>query len=228
MESTTIKGDNEVRYIAFFDLDKTITKAISGRALARKAFSKGLLRGFRLLSALWYGTLYRLKLADPVTVTEKMAGWVKGLPEQAITDISAEVFMETMLPSIHPEVYEELNIHKNNNARTVILSSSITPICAAIADHLGIDDIICSSLESKDGVFTGKPVGRLCYGDEKLARIRDYCEKYNTNVSDAWYYGDSIMDAPPLGIVGNPVCISPDKKLRKIAEENHWRVYLWK
>jgi len=57
-----------------------------------------------------------------------------------------------------------------------------------------MDDIICSELEVKDGVLTGKPKGNLCYGNEKLVRLREYCEKNNTDVDDAWYYGDAIID----------------------------------
>jgi HAD superfamily hydrolase (TIGR01490 family) len=228
MESTTIRGDNRFTYIAFFDLDKTLTGSISGRALARKAFSRGLLKGSNLVSALYYALMYRLKLADPVIVTEKMARWVKGVPESVFIKLCGDVYTEDILPAIFREAYNEVMMHRRNNALTVILSSSVAPICKAVATHMGIDDILCSELEIKEGLLTGKPEGRLCYGEEKLVRLRDYCEKKNVPLSTAWYYGDALIDLPPLSIVGNPVCINPGKKLRKIAAEKRWRIYLWK
>ena len=228
MATTSIREDKGDRYIAFFDLDRTITKAISGRALARGALRKGILKSSDLAIALYFGLFYRLRLADPVMIMEKMTNWVKGMPEKQLTDLCQEVFIKVMLPSIHHEIFNELKKHKENNALTVILSSSLVPICKAVAEYLEIDDIICSELEVKDGFLTGKPVGNLCYGDEKLVRLRKYCEKNNTTVTDAWYYGDALVDQPPLSIVGHPVCVNPDHKLKRVAEKNNWRIDYWK
>jgi phosphoserine phosphatase len=47
-------------------------------------------------------------------------------------------------------------------------------------------------------------------------------------VDDAWYYGDAIIDQPALSIVGHPVCINPDHKLKRVAEKNKWTVNNWK
>jgi HAD superfamily hydrolase (TIGR01490 family) len=228
MATISTSGDKEVRYVAFFDLDRTIAKAISGRAIAKEAFRRGVLKGSDLAVALYFGIFYRLRLADPVMIMEKMTGWVKGISQDTLNDICLEVFRKVMLPSIHHEVFNELKIHKDKNAVTVILSSSLVPMCKAVAEFLEMDDIICSELEVTDGRLTGRPLGNLCYGDEKLVRLKGYCEKNNTALSDAWYYGDAIIDQPALSIVGHPVCVNPDHKLKKVAEKNSWRVYNWK
>jgi HAD-superfamily subfamily IB hydrolase, TIGR01490 len=222
------REDKEVPYIAFFDLDRTITKAISGRALAREALRRGLLKSSDLAIALYFGMFYRLRLADPVTIMEKMTGWVKGISQETLTDLCQEVFRKVMLPSIHQEVFDELKMHRDNKALTVILSSSLVPMCKAVSEYLEMDDIICSELEVKDGILTGKPKGNLCYGNEKLVRLKEYCEKNNTDLANAWYYGDAIIDQPALSIVGHPVCVNPDKKLKRIAMEKEWKIYLWK
>jgi HAD superfamily hydrolase (TIGR01490 family) len=228
MATISTREDREVRYIAFFDLDKTITKAISGRALAREALKRGLLKSSDLAIALYFGMFYRLRLADPVTIMEKMTGWVKGISQETLTDLCKEVFRKVMLPSIHQEVFDELKMHRDNKALTVILSSSLIPMCKAVSEYLEMDDIICSELEVKNGILTGRPKGNLCYGNEKLVRLKEYCEKNNTGVANAWYYGDAIIDQPALSIVGHPVCINPDKKLKRVAEKNNWKIYNWK
>ena len=228
MESTTTREDKDKSYIVFFDLDLTLSKAISGRALAKAALKHGLMKGSDIATALSYGALYRLRLVDPVKIIGRMTSWVKGISEKQLGDLCSEVFIKVMLPSLHTEAFEEIKMHKADNARTVILSSSLWPICRAVADHMGIDDVICSELEAENGILTGRPKGNLCFGNEKLVRLRKYCEKLNSSPSLAWYYGDAVIDAPALSIVGNPVCINPDKKLRRMAEEKNWRIYLWK
>lgn len=97
-------------------------------------------------------------------------------------------------------------------------------ICEPIANHLKIDDIICSELEVVNDIFTGKPVGRLCINEEKPHKLKDFCSKYGYPVKDAYFYGDSLDDLPALDIVGHPVCINPDKKLKKIAIEKGWEI----
>jgi HAD superfamily hydrolase (TIGR01490 family) len=214
-------------YVAFFDLDRTIIKTISGRALAQRAFKKGLMDISDIAIALCLGLAYRIGLADPVKIMERMVVWVKGLPENELTILCSEVLNEVLLPSIHSEVYDELKMHKSGNARTIILSSSLEQICKGVADRLNMDGIICSRLEVRDGLLTGRTEGNLCYGKEKLISLKEYCEKNNNKIEDSWYYGDSISDLVALDVVGHPVCINPDRQLRKKATAKGWKIYSW-
>ena len=214
-------------YIAFFDLDRTITKAVSGSSLVRNAFRKGLLKPSNMLKAICLSAAYMLTMKDPVKIMNDMIQWVKGIREEDFSRLCSDTFQEILLPSIHSEAIAEIEMHKKNNASTVILSSSLIQICREMADHLGMDDIVCSELEISDGRLTGFPKGSLCYGREKISGLTSYCEKNNSKIEDAWYYGDSISDLPVLNIVGNPVCVNPDRMLLKSARKNGWKILFW-
>jgi HAD superfamily hydrolase (TIGR01490 family) len=215
-------------YIAFFDLDQTITRSISGRALARGAYRKGLLTHWDLINAIFLSLEFRLKLKDPSRIIDEMVSWVKGIPENSIVDLCSEVLQKVLLPSVYKEAVSEIEFHKAKNAKVVLLSSALTTVCQEMAIHLNIDDIICSELEVKNGYLTGRPIGHICYGEEKSIRLLEYCKKNNSSPSDAWYYGDSISDLHALNAVGNPVCVNPDKKLNKAAIKRGWKVLSWK
>ena len=228
METIFSKNSNTAGiYIAFFDLDRTITKAISGKALARGAIRNGLMSRFNLVNAIYLSLVHKLNLKDPLKIMDKMTLWVKGMAESTMIDLCSEVFHDLLLPSIYTEARSEIKFHKDNNAKVVILSSALTPICVEAANNLTMDDIICSDLEVKDGYLTGRPLGRLCFGEEKMVRLVEYCRKNNANTSDAWYYGDSISDLHALSSVGNPVCINPDRKLKRVAQERDWKILNW-
>jgi putative phosphoserine phosphatase/1-acylglycerol-3-phosphate O-acyltransferase len=227
MEITSSKNNNIKNYIVFFDLDRTITKAVSGRALARAAFRKKLMSRSDLVNALYVSIVHRLNLMDPVKLIDKMVRWVKGIPEKILSDLCSDVVNKALLPSVHPEVKPEIKFHKERNAKVVILSSSLVPICREIAAYLEIDDIICSDLEVIDGSCTGRTTGPVCFGKEKVVRLKEYCERNNHSLEKTWYYGDSISDLPALSIVGNPVCINPDRKLLRIARRKGWRINYW-
>jgi HAD superfamily hydrolase (TIGR01490 family) len=214
-------------YVAFFDLDRTITRSISGKALARAGFRNGLLRPADLLNALFLSLAFRFKLKDRSKIIDDMISWVKGIPESKIADLCTEVVSRELFPSVFREAIAEIEFHRAKNGKVVILSSALAPVCKEMAKNLHIDDFICSELEVKDGDLTGRPLGPLCFAKEKAVRLLAYCEKNKFSPSDAWFYSDSITDMPALRSVGNPVCINPDSKLKKAAKKSSWKILTW-
>ncbi len=217
-----------IKYYAFFDLDRTITSEISGNALIRMARQKGLINLIDLLRAFYLYMMYKLGLRDPLIIINQLAGWVKGKNEDELNALCSEVFSRILLPSVFSDAVEEINIHKKQGAKVIILSSALNPICNSMSESLGTDAYICSSLEAEDGYFTGRPAGRLCFGAEKLTRMNGYCNAGNIDKSVSWYYSDSISDLPVLSSVGYPVCVNPDRKLKKEALKRGWKVLRWK
>ena len=215
-------------YVAFFDLDGTLTGSISGKELARAAYRKGIMKNSDLVNAVYQSLAYRLRLADPAKLIDKMVSWTRGIDEKTMIDLCNEVSTGVLYPAVYKEAVREIEYHKGKNAIVVILSSALRVVCEEIGKSLGFDDILCSELEVKDGYLTGHPLGHLCFGEEKSARLLEYCKKNNYSTSDAWYYGDSISDLPALSVVGNPVCVNPDKKLKKTANMRGWKISNWK
>lgn len=224
--TSSIKPDVE-SYIAFFDLDRTIIRAVSGNVLALEAYKKGLMSLSDMIHALWLLAGYKMSLRDPQDLIYIMAGWAKGVPEKTLNDLSAEIANKVLLPSAYPQALEEINMHSGRNARTVILSSTPSSVCRIMAESLGMDDFISSGLEVIDGYLTGQSVRRLCFGEEKAVRIREYCEKNNTDPMVCWYYGDAFADFPALSVVGHPVCVNPERKLLRKAREKGWKILNW-
>jgi HAD superfamily hydrolase (TIGR01490 family) len=216
------------KYAAFFDLDRTLMREISGKAIVRMAWEKGIISWSDLVTAFYLYLQFKLGLRNPLNIIDDMVGWVKGKSEAEMEELYQHVFSEVLLPSVFMEAITEINIHKENHSKVIILSSALNSICNAMAESLGLDGFICSSLEAKNGYLTGRPAGRLCYGVEKLHRLIGYCTANNMNKSDSWYYTDSISDLPVLSYVGNPVCVNPDRALRNEAMKRGWKILLWK
>jgi len=227
----TISSENNIKgksYIAFFDLDDTLIRANSGKLLVRGAYEKEMMSLPDLINALWLSFLYKFRLMDSEKIIAGMLNWLAGIPEKSVSDLSTEVFEKHMLHAIPEEARSEIRMHKDKNAAVVILSSALSSVCQVVANHLEMDDVICTQIEIDDGRCTGRTAGKLCFGNEKVSRLKEYCEKNNSKISDAWYYGDSISDLPVLSIVGNPVCINPDRQLRKRSKEKKWLIFNWK
>jgi HAD superfamily hydrolase (TIGR01490 family) len=214
------------KYIAFFDLDRTILTSNSGAVLVRQAYKEGLLSNRSLISAIYQSYLYKFNMRNTEQIISKMGSWVKGFPVDSLMNFTNSIVTNLLLDAIREEIYIEISFHKEHDAEVVMLSSAISLICIPISEHLGMDNVICTEMEVINGVFTGNPSGNYCFSEEKVIRLTDYCRKNNIDLKDTWYYGDSISDLPVLNFVGTPICVNPDKKLKKVALERNWETLL--
>lgn len=228
MATISSEKAEKLDYVAFFDLDNTLVKAISGKEIVLEAFRQGLMTCKDLSRSVYLSLAFRLRIKDPLRIIDEMAGWTRGIPAETINSLCSRVTEEVLIPSVSNAARDEIDKHKSKGALTVILSSSLLPVCHRMAEHLGIDNIICSELEIIDGLCSGRFHGTPCFGEEKLNRLRSYCEINNNKPSETWYYGDSISDLPAMNFVGHPVCINPDRKLRKKATGNKWEIHFWR
>lgn len=219
--------EQEKSYIIFFDLDRTIINLNSGSVLVRQAYKRGMLSTGDLLSAIYQLFLYKFNLRNENLIFSTMGSWVKGLSSNSVKNLSKDIINDFLLYAIRPEVYKEIRLHKENNAESALLSSAISAICNPIAEYLGLENIICTEMEVIKGVLTGLPVGKFCFGKEKRDRLLAFCKEKNFDPLKAYYYADSISDAPALDVVGHPVCVSPDKKLKQLAQSKGWRINYW-
>ncbi|MCD4711154.1 MAG: HAD-IB family hydrolase, partial [Bacteroidales bacterium] len=211
-------------YTAFYDLDHTILDGNSATHLVREARKRGVMSERQYRHAVWLSILYKLSIGDPTKMINRMLSWLKGIKEAAIMELSQEIFDNTIKETIRPEILETIQEHRAKNGAVVLLSSATIPICQPVTQYMELDEMICTHLESKNGVLTGHTSGKLVYGPEKKVRMLAFCRKKGYNPLKAWYYGDSHTDRYVMEAVGNPVAVSPDKRLLKIANRNNWPI----
>jgi len=214
-------------YVALFDLDHTIYDSDSSHVLVRRAHKLGFLKTRDLLKGIGMVLRHKMGWGDTRRFIETAYRWLEGVPVEDFRRFGNEIVEDTLMGFVHPEIRTILTQHQEEGADIVILSAALEVICESIARHLGMDHIICSRLEVRDGKYTGRGLGPPCIGEEKLIRVQAYCREHGHRLEDAYYYADSILDLPALEAVGHPVCINPDKKLAAEAKERGWTVRTW-
>lgn len=214
------------RYAAFFDLDKTILSITSGRVLAIEAYKKGILTKTHLLKGVFSDILLKSGIIKPERIMLNMATWLKGIEVSEIEGFCLRMYEEILRHYVRDEIRNEITTQKESDGAVIILSAATPEICEPVRADLDMDDILCSKLEAKEGIFTGKPAGSYCFGKEKLSRVMAYCAEKNYNLDEAWYYGDSVNDIPVLERVGHAVWVPGNKKLEKRARREGWQP-LW-
>jgi HAD superfamily hydrolase (TIGR01490 family) len=211
-------------YVAAFDLDKTILTINSSKLVVTSSRKIGLMSNRDFWQAVYYSIVYKFDLKDANQIVNKMTLWLNGIKESRVVDLIDSNVLSIIINLIRPEMHNIIAEHRKNNAKLVLLSSAIPYLCEPMAKHLEMDDVICSMLETKEGVFTGKSKRKLVFGTEKAVRLKEYCKENNFPLDTAWYYGDAYTDRFVLQSVGNPVCVKPEMKLKRMARKRGWEV----
>lgn len=188
---------------------------------------EGILSYSQFAESLILTILHRAGIITSETIIGRIARFFAGKSESVIADFSDRLFKNSLSKSIRPGAMSAIEYHRGNDAELVILSASTNYTCIPLLGELNIPDMLCTEMEIENGIFTGKPKSGYCFGVEKLNRASQFCMERGYSLNDAWYYGDSISDLPILEAVGNPRCVVPDSKLKKIAKKRGWIIEDW-
>jgi len=209
---------------AFFDLDKTIIAKSSTLAFSRPFFHEGLINRRAVLKSTYAQFLFLLAGADSdqiermrANITSLCAGWdvlqVRSIVEETLHDV--------VDPLVYVEAAELIADHKARGHEVVVVSASGEEMVTPIAQMVGADLSVATSMVAVDGCYTGE-VSFYCYGDGKADAIRALAETRGYDLSACYAYSDSATDLPMLSAVGHPTAVNPDRALRKESTQRGW------
>ena len=148
----------------------------------------------------------------------------EGFSQDRLRYFSDELFEEVLKPAIYDGTPELIEQGKKIGQRQVVLTGALDFTIARLMNHLGIDDFVANRLEFVNGYATGRVLPPVMASATKAKWIREYAEREDVNLSESYAYSDSISDLPMLSIVGHPVAVNPDFRLKQTARQHDWAV----
>jgi len=148
----------------------------------------------------------------------------EGFSQDRLRYFSDELFEEVLKPAIYDGTPELIEQGKKIGHRQVVLTGALDFTINRLMDHLGIDDFVANRLEFVNGYATGRVLPPVMASATKAKWIREYAEREDINLSESYAYSDSISDLPMLSIVGHPVAVNPDFRLKQTARQHDWAV----
>ena len=113
----------------------------------------------------------------------------------------------------------------------VIVTSTNRFITGPIARAYGVEHLIATDPEVREGRYTGRVAGMPAFREGKVARLHSWLGQRGKRLDDfaqSWFYSDSTNDLPLLETVTHPVAVDPEKALRQIAERRRWPIITWR
>ena len=120
-----------------------------------------------------------------------------------------------------------VNLHRAAGDVCVIITATNSFVTAPIAHEFGVEHLIATEPEHKDGEFTGEVADVPCFREGKIIRLNNWLDARGWTLdsfADTTFYSDSLNDLPLLAKVKNPVAVDPDDTLRVHAERHGWRI----
>jgi HAD superfamily hydrolase (TIGR01490 family) len=214
------------RTAAFFDLDKTVIAKSSTLAFSKPFFDQGLINRRAVLKSTYAQFFFLMSGADHdqmdrmrAYVTNMCAGW----DVEQVKSIVAETLHDIVDPLVFAEAADLIADHKLCGRDVVVVSASGEEIVAPIARALGATHAMATRMVVEDGKYTGE-IAFYCYGDGKVAAIRELAARESYPLEYCYAYSDSFTDMPMLQSVGHPTAVNPDRALRKEAAARGWPV----
>jgi putative phosphoserine phosphatase/1-acylglycerol-3-phosphate O-acyltransferase len=215
------------RNCAFFDVDGTLLAGYIIGSFPGYLADKGFIDAkypnevHRIISNYGKGNIEYKEAAE--TVANLYALALKGKQESQ-TKNWARDFMEDYLPEHLFSYSKQLVLHMRTLVDITIAVSGSPKVTIEEIQSLGFDNLYGSLFEIEEGVYTGKVVANLILGEEKAKIVQNISKELNIDLSRSIGFGDTDQDEFVLNLVGLPIAVNPNKKLRQICKFRNWLV----
>ncbi|MFO8152901.1 HAD family hydrolase [Thioalkalivibrio sp.] len=137
-----------------------------------------------------------------------------------------ETFLQDRIrPMIAPGASDLLAWHREAGDTLLIITATNSFVTRPIADMLGIEHLLATEPEFRDGRYTGELAATPCFQEGKIERLRQWLRERGEPedaMVEATFYSDSRNDIPLLEAVRRPVAVDADPALAAHAERLGW------
>lgn len=145
-----------------------------------------------------------------------------GMTDREVIDYFAKT-CEAIKVMLNQNVIDEIKKANASGYHTVILSGSYRLFLEIIGEYLQVDTVIGTEMYFDNGMFDYSKELDLVSGSCKVDKLCNHFKNYNIDWKESYAYADSYSDIGLLKLVGNPVAVNPDQKLKAIVLEKNWR-----
>ncbi len=197
-----MSGTN-VRGLALFDFDKTLSDRDTLFDFHCWYFGKPRVYAW----ALRHGVALAgcpLKWSDRGRVKQAFLSYFwKGVPYEEFAEAARKYSLEYMPRILRPEALKALEEHRERGDRILIVSASLKEWLEPWGLANGVDMILGTEMEVREGILTGELRTPNCRGAEKVRRLREVLDP--EEYSPICAYGDSDGDREMLALADIPV-----------------------
>jgi HAD superfamily hydrolase (TIGR01490 family) len=212
--------------LALFDLDNTLLAGDSDYNWSLFLIRQGLLdekthfqRNEKFYADYKNGTL------DIIEFLRFQLAPLSQHPKKFLDELHLKYMNEVIRPMMTDKAQALVDKHKAAGDVCVVITATNSFVTKPIATAYGIENLIGSDPEMKDGEYTGGVSGVPSFQEGKVTRLNQWLAEHAKKLSDfetSYFYSDSHNDLPLMKLVTNPVAVDADDILAAYAKEQGW------
>ena len=216
---------------AFFDVDNTILRGSSSFLFGKSAFERKFFSRKDFWRFAWHQFVFIWKGENNTKLSalkDRALSLVEGQRVSDLQELVDEVYEKHIKLKLWPETVRLAKDHIKQGREVWLVTAAPQELGDVIAHELGLTGAIGTKVERKNGILTGKLVGKPIHGAEKRKALKALAKDRNLSLKRSYAYSDSQNDLPMLTAVGHPVAVNPDKILTRYAKAADWPIYYFK
>src|SRR5699024_3252541 len=172
---------------------------------------------------------YKMKIYPEARMKErsmqKYISVLNELTKKELEDFFAKITIE-MHEDFNQEVVAKLEEHIADDVHVMLVSCAYTIFLEAVVSGLpfSFDTLIGSEIPFNEQIIDRNESIYHINGTRKNDAIHQALAGKDIDWKNSFAYADSYSDLPVLELVGNPVAVQPDTKLKNIAEQRMWEI----
>jgi HAD superfamily hydrolase (TIGR01490 family) len=208
--------------LVLFDLDNTLLAGDSDFEWAQFLIEQGVLDRelYEARNQAFYDQ-YRAGTLDIRAFLDFQLKPLSRHPRSVLEGWRREFMARRIRPMMRARARELVAGHRGD--LRVVITATNSFVTAPIAQAFGVENLIATEPEVRDGAFTGSVAGVPCFREGKVACLESRGLGL-ASFGESWFYSDSLNDLPLLERVSHPVAVDPDETLRAHAAARGWPV----
>jgi HAD superfamily hydrolase (TIGR01490 family) len=212
--------------LALFDLDNTILAGDSDYSWSRFLIQEGYLDGaiHAEKNEKFYAD-YKAGTLDIYAFVEFQFKPLARNPRTVLNQLLKKYVEEVIKPMITEKARALVKRHQDEGDLIIVITATNSFITKPIAELFGIENLIGTDPEEKEGEFTGKVSGLPSFKDGKVTRLEAWLKGKNLSLASfekSYFYSDSHNDLPLMQKVTHPVAVDSDDVLSEYAKSKGW------
>ena len=212
--------------LALFDLDNTILAGDSDYNWSRFLIQEGYLDGaiHAEKNEKFYAD-YKAGTLDIYAFVEFQFKPLARNPRTVLNQLLKKYVEEVIKPMITEKARALVKRHQEEGDLIIVITATNSFITKPIAELFGIENLIGTDPEEKEGEFTGKVSGIPSFKEGKVTRLEAWLKGKNLSLASfekSYFYSDSHNDLPLMQKVTHPVAVDSDDILSEYAQSKGW------
>jgi len=214
--------------LCLFDLDNTLLAGDSDYEWGQFLIDQGVLK--REQYEAQNAEFYEQYKAGTLDIHEFLGFALRPLAAHTPEELErwhAEFMRSRIAPMIGAAARALVRRHLDAGELCAVVTATNSFVTAPIAREFGVEHLIATEPEKRNGRFTGKVAGIPCFREGKVKRLDAWLSARGQHLADfaeSTLYSDSHNDLALLERVTRPVAVDPDRELAAAARERGWAV----